>query len=425
MKWYQKLNYKLKATAVKAAATWYGPGFDFRPWQGRTFWGIDNSQLATNETIFSAITRISNSLAVLPVKLYKSYDVVFNDVSDLVSNMPNSTMTSFDFVRNMETVRNEKGNAYAIIERNLRLQPINLWMVNPDVVTPVYDDVNRELWYQIIGVNGTYYVHHADMIHTKHIVGSANPLVGINPIKVLMNTNDFDKAIREFSLSEMEGSKMSFLLKYNANVDDNKRKRVVDNFRTFYQENGGILFQEPGVEIQDFKKDFISADLLVTEKITRSRVANVFNMPSIMLNDNEGASYGSNEQLMRMFVTMTLLPIVRQYEQQFNQKLLTKADRTDGYYFKFNVNALLRGDTAVQMEAYMKGIRSAVYRPNEVRQMEDLPPVPEGDKLYISGDLYPVDMSIEERNAAKTARSSPGSTNDEGKTTPNPLKGGE
>lgn len=418
MKWYQKLNYKFKATAVKAAATWYGPGYDFRTWRGRTFWGVDNSALATNETIFSVISRLSNTLAILPIKLYQNYDVVFNDVADLVMNIPNPNLTSFEFIRNMESIRDEKGNAYAVIERNMRYQPINLWLLDPNVVTPVFDDVNRELWYEVMGANGTYYIHNSDMLHVKHIVSGSNPLVGINPIKVLTNTNDFDKAIREFSLSEMDGAKTSFILKYGANVDTDRRRNVIENFRTFYQENGGILFQEPGVEMTPITKNFVAADVMASEKITRSRVANVYNMPAVMLNDAEGSSYASNEQLMRMFVTMTILPIVRQYEQEFNKKLLTSEDRKKGFYFKFSVNGLLRGDTAVQMEAYFKGIRSGIYRPNEVRQWEELPPHKDGDKLYMSGDLYPIDMSIEERNAAKSARNPT-------KTAANPEKGGD
>ncbi len=35
------------------AAGWKGESYDFSHWEGRKFWGIDNSNLATNENIFS------------------------------------------------------------------------------------------------------------------------------------------------------------------------------------------------------------------------------------------------------------------------------------------------------------------------------------------------------------------------------------
>lgn len=380
---------------------WKGVTYDFSSWMGKTFFGIDNSTLATNETIFSVVTRLSNSMATLPLKLYKNYEVTHNAASDVLINDPNPNMTGFEFIRNLETARNEKGNGYALIERNIRLQPTRLTLINPDYVVPIIESETKELWYEILGEDGNrYYVHNMEMLHVKHIVGS-NSLKGISPIKVLSNANEFDKAVREFSLKEMQSAPMSFILKYGANVDSEKRQRVIEDFKRFYKDNGGILFQEPGVEIKELERKYVAADTFVTERITRSRVANVYNIPVTMLNDTEGQSYSSNEQLMRMYVDLTLMPIVRQYEQEFNRKLLTPAERKAGYYFKFNTKALLRADTATQADYYTKAIRSGWLSQDEVRQLEDMPPVGgNASKLWVSGDLYPIDIDPRERKSS-------------------------
>lgn len=402
MRWVTRIKNAIRG----AISGWKGSGFDFSNWFGRIFWGIDNSTLATNETIFSVITRLSNSLAMLPLKLYKNYDLAINQAADVLINSPNPNMTSFEFIRLLETVRNQTGNSYSLVERDIRGQVTRLTPLDPAYVEPVIETESGELWYQVIGNKGTYYFHNFDMLHFKHIVG-AGGLKGINPLKVLTNTTDFDKAVREFSLKEMQSAPNSFILKYSANVDTEKRQRVIEDFKRFYQDNGGILFQEPGVEIDPIERKFIAADIFTSERITRSRVANVFNIPVTMLNDTEGQSYSSNEQLMRMFVQLTLMPIVRQYEQEFNRKLLTPAERQAGFYFKFNVNALLRGDTAAQSDYYTKAIRSGWMKPNEVRQIEDLPPEPEGNKLWISGDLYPMSMDPAQRKGVSTGGNEP------------------
>lgn len=385
-----------------AVAGWKGQTYDFTSWLGRTFWGVDNSKLANNETIFSVVSRLSNIIASLPIKMYKNYDLENNSASEVLINGPNQNMTSFDLIRNMETARNENGNTYALIERDIRGQVSRISPLISTYVELVLEQESKELWYQVIGDGGTYYFHNLDVLHLKHIVSSQG-LKGINPIKVLTNTIDFDKAIREFSLKEMQSAPNSFIVTYGANIDKDKRKEVIEDFKRFYQDNGGILFQEPGVTIDQLERKYIAADTFTSERITRSRVANVFNVPVTFLNDNEGQSYGSNEQLMQQFVQLTLMPIIRQYEQEFNRKLLTPAERKAGFYFKFNVGALLRGDTTARNTLYHGGLRDGWLTRNDVRRWEDLPPIPgKADELWISGDMYPLDLDPSERKGVST-----------------------
>jgi len=153
---------------------------------------------------------------------------------------------------------------------------------------------------------------------------------------------------------------------------------------------------------------------LASERITRSRVANVFNVPVSFLNDSEGGTLGSNEQQMIQFTNMNLLPTVRQYEHEFNRKLLTKADRREGMYFKFNLGGLLRGDTATRASFYQMGIRNGWFKQNEVRGFEDLPPDDSeyANKLWISGDLYPIDMDPTLRKSTAAASTVEGGGNE-------------
>jgi HK97 family phage portal protein len=370
--------------------------FDFSGWQNRHFWGIENATLETNETIFAAISRLSSTMSSLPIKLYQNFNVVNNNVSDLLTSSPNNSLTSYDFINRIETMRNEKGNAYVFIERDVYYTPVKLHLMNPDVVVPVIEGNSKELYYIINGEKGGQVaVHNLEMMHFKHIVGSSS-MKGISPINVLKNTTSFDKSVREFNLKEMEKPD-SFILKYGANVDTDTRKQIIEDFKRFYTDNGGILFQEPGVEIEALSKKYVSEDVVASENLTRSRVANVFQMPLAFLNGEKGLNFSKNEDLNRHYVQHTLLPICKQYEEEFNRKLLTKKDRLDGLYFKFNVKALLRGDSATQAEVFFKAVRSGYYTINEIRALEDLPPVENGDTPLISGDLYPLGMTPEER----------------------------
>lgn len=397
---FSRIRSTIRGSFQGAKAGWKNTTSDFRAWAGRTFFGIDNSRLANNETIFSAITRLSNTISILPFKLYKNFEVQTDHNASLLLGYPNENMNGFDLINKLEVSRNEHGNAYAIIIRDIRMQPEAIIPFDSTYVTPFINTDDGVLWYQVQGVDGTYYVHNMNMIHVKHITGTSR-WAGLSPLDVLKNSLDFDKAVREFSLSEMT-KKESFKLTYETNVSEEKKGEVVDNFRQFYRENGGVLFQEPGVEITDLERKYIASDTFVSERITRARVANVFNMPVTFLNDSEGQSYSSNEQLMIQFINLTILPIVRQYELEFERKLLTDKDRRQGFRFKFSLGGLLRGDTATRQAFYQSGIRNGFLKQDEIRMFEELPPVGgNADKLWVSGDLYPIDLDPSERKGEK------------------------
>lgn len=367
------------------------------------FRGKAGGELASNETIFAAVSRLSNSLAVLPIKLYKDYSPVNSELNDLVANAPNRNMTSFGFIRLLETLRNAHGNGYALKMYDRFYNVESLLILDPTRVDPVQEQDTKELWYMVRGDKGTYYVHNMDMIHISHIHTVQNGYKGISPIDVLRGTIDFDAAVRKFTLDQLDSSiKASFILKMATHIGTDKKKEILNNFKEFYQENGGVIIQESGVEVKEINRNFIDSKVFDVEKITRSRVATVFNMPVTMVGETDGASYSSMEQMSLEFVTYTLLPIIRQYEQEFNRKLLTPQQRKQGLYFKFTVGALLRGDMATRGDFYFKMIRSGVFKPNEVRAWEELPPESGGNKLHISGDLYPIDTPVEHRKGVST-----------------------
>ena len=380
--------------------------YDFSPWRNKNFWGVFSNTLETNETIFSAITKLSNSMASLPIKLYENYETITNDVSDLLTSSPNNSISSYDFINQIETTRNEKGNAYVLIERDIYFQPSKLYLLNPDTVEIVMENKSKELYYFVhAATENKLIVHNTDMLHFKHIVAS-NMVQGISPIDVLKNTMDFDSALRTFNLREMEKPD-SFILKYGSNVSSDKKTDVVTNFREFYEENGGVLFQEPGVEIEPLDRKYVSEDIVASENLTRERVANVFQIPAVFLNAKDGINFSKNEEINRFYLQHTLLPIIKQYEEEFNRKLLTREDRKRGMYFKFNIKSFLRADSQTQAEVYFKAVRSGYNTINEIRALEDLPPIEGGDVPLISGDLYPITMDPTKRNLKG------GGTNDE------------
>lgn len=388
-----------KQLATGRSGDWKGAHYDFMPWANNVF-GYKNNSLQTNEEIFSVVTRLANTVSSLPIHLYQNYDEVNNSLSNLLNGESNPSMTSFSLINQLETSRNTDGNGYAFIERDNTGTPIRLWPIEPSTVVVKRNLDDNSIWYEVNSSEWHFMVYNTEMIHVRHIT-PLDGVVGISPIDVLKGPLDFQKAVEDFSLSEMN-KKDAYIIQYDRSVSDEKRRAMIEDFRRMIKENGGAVVQEKGFTFDRFESRFQPGDLKTTESITRSRIANAFNVPLAFLNENTGTSTGTlSEQLMIQFVKMTLVPIVKQYEAEFNRKLLTQSQRARGMYFKFNVNGLLRGDTAARTNFYQMMIRNGIASPNDLRKLEDLPPVKDdtANQLWITGDLYPIDLAIQDRNS--------------------------
>jgi HK97 family phage portal protein len=79
------------------------------------------------------------------------------------------------------------------------------------------------------------------------------------------------------------------------------------------------------------------------------------------------------------FLTFTLRVRLKRIETGLERALLTPADRVRGVHIKFNVEGLLRADSAARARFYRESLASGWMTINEVREIEGLPPVPGGD----------------------------------------------
>ena len=131
------------------------------------------------------------------------------------------------------------------------------------------------------------------------------------------------------------------------------------------------------------------AQFLETRKFQINEVARLYRIPPHMVGDLEKSSFSNIEQQSLEFVKYTLDPWVIRWEQALKKALLLPGEKRD-YFIKFNVDGLLRGDYASRMSGYAIGRQNGFYSTNDIREMEDLNPLPdeEGGNLYlINGNM--------------------------------------
>ena len=396
---------------------WVGPTFNFQGWATDINAGVQNNTLSTNEEIFSVITRLANTVSSLPIHLYKNYEEIDDGIAELVRSEANPSMSAFSLINQLEVSRNSSGNGYVFIERDVSTGvPIRLWPIDPTTVTIKRNIDDNSIYYEVTSADPNYHflVFNTEMIHVRHITPLTGVL-GISPIDVLRGPLQFEKAVEDFSVGEMN-KKDQYIIKYDRSVSPENRKAVIEDFTRMIKENGGAVVQEKGFDYDRFASNFQPSDLKTSEQITRSRIANAFNIPIAFLNELNGTA-SMNEQAMIQFVQMTLVPIVKQYESEFNRKLLTQSQRTSGFYFKFNVNGLMRGDTASRTNFYQMMIRNGIATQNDLRKLEDMTPITDksADITWISKDLFPSEsqMKASVQDIKTAEKSSKGGDSDE------------
>lgn len=349
-----------------------------------------------NEAIYAAVSRIANTMATLPMHLYRGHEVAAgHPLERLVSLQPNPNFSAFGFVQTMEVLRNTEGNAYALKVLDDKGQVARLDILNPTRVSVMRDPETKEIWYRIQLDEGEPMLLPGYMlINIKHM--SANGERGIRPIDVLRRSLDYDAQVKELALDQLDGVNSGIMLTVpNTGLDQDQKDELVNRFLETYEKSGrSVVVLEGGLTATHFQGQTVDSDQLDVERITRNRVATVYNLPAFFLGDYSGVSYSSTEQLMLTFLQMTILPIVRQWEQEYNRKLLTPQMLAEGYEFRFDVSQFYRGDVMTMANRYQVGIRGGWLKPNEARRSEGLPPDPDGDKLMSSRDIIPLEIAV-------------------------------
>jgi len=350
-----------------------------------------------NEAIYAAVSRIANTLASMPVHLYKGYEIATgHPLERLVSLEPNQNFTAFGFKQTMEVLRNTEGNAYALKVLDNLGQVRRLDILNPTRVQIMRNPADGETWYRIQMDEVEPMVIPGYMVlNIRHM--SANGEKGIRPIDVLRKTLDYDTQVKELSLDQLDGVNSGIMLTVpNTGLDQEQKDELVDRFLETYEKSGrSVVVLEGGLTANHFQSQAVNSDQLDVERITRNRVATVYNLPPHFLGDYTGTSYSSNEQQTLEFMTMTMVPIVQQWEEEMDRKLLTPAEIAEGYEFRFDMNAIYRADMATTANKYQIAIRGAWMQPNEVRKIEGMPPDPNGDKLMCSRDMIPLEVAVQ------------------------------
>lgn len=376
------------------------------------FLNIDeNCDRLSEVTYFTCMKVLGEGLSKLPLALQRvTSDGGVEDMQGLplwetVKVRPNRFMSPTTFWNTVENNRNHWGNAYVWINRKIGGN-VELWILPSECMQIELDQLS-----DLSDMNDITYVYtspysgqifHIPSMDILHFKGSMifNGLIGMSVREKLKMSLD-SAMLSQKMLNELY--KNHFVPKAAVQFDVNSfvEKDLETEYLKGLQEyadgknaNGtSFIPLLPGTTIVPLNIRLTDGQFLELRKYTALQIAAAFGIKPNHLNDYEKSSYANSEAQQLAFYTDTMLYILKQYEEELNFKLLSEMQRAAGFRFKFNLAAVLRGDTKTQVESLSRGISSGLYTPDEARRNLDLPAKPGGDRLYFNGSNIPIDLA--------------------------------
>ena len=355
--------------------------------------------------VYSCVRILAEAVASLPLHFYKytgngsKEKAIENPLYHLLHDEPNPEMSSFIFRETLMTHLLLWGNAYAQIIRNGKGEVVALYPLMPNKMQ-VDRDENGVIYYiyqrstdEAKTMEGsTVYLKKEDVLHIPGL--GFDGLVGYSPIAMAKNAIGLAIATEEYGAKFFaNGAAPSGVLEHPGTIKDPSRLR--ENWNSTFggsANSGKVAVLEEGMKYTPISISPEQAQFLETRKFQIDEIARIFRVPPHMVGDLDKSSFSNIEQQSLEFVTYTLDPWLVRWEQSLCRCLLSKEQKKE-YFFKFNVDGLLRGDYQSRMNGYAIGIQNGFMSPNDIRELENMDLIPDelgGNKYMVNGNMLPL-----------------------------------
>lgn len=344
--------------------------------------------------VWAAVELLSDNIASLPIFVYEQKDGERDLARDsslwqLMHNRPNSRHTPMEFWQFIVMNFMLRGNAYARLERNAAGEVIAMWPLASDqVYVKVLDDGSLSYEYHL---DGSVIVYSEQSV--LHFRDKGNGVMGMSRLDYMRST--VGVAINAQNTTNnlyLEENRRAGVFMIDKTLTPDQRTQIRQNFSGLTEAGDDrLLVLESGAKFEPLTMTPADAQLLETRRFSVEDIARWFGIPSILLNDLVNrVPYGNNDDLIQIFYKFKLRPLIVNFEQALNRRILTPRQRAS-MNIEFSIDAILRGSLKDRVDIYAKQVQNGLKTRNEVRQFENDPPHDDGDELTAQTNLAPLD----------------------------------
>lgn len=353
--------------------------------------------------VYRAVALLSGTMAGLPFKAYRDLD---DDTREPVRPTPrlmaepHPDLTDFEWRELLFVHQLLWGNAYVRKLRDQNGIVRELWLIEPGRVMvgrasdghKVYAvDATDLSGNQVRDLRDPNVRPYTDLEILHFPLLGYDGIKGLSPIQAHRRGIGLAIAAEEYGERLYgSGSMLSGILSTEAKIstkdaDDIKERwkaqhAGVDNAHDIAVLGAGTKFQPISMPPQD-------AQFIESRRFQVAEVARIYGVPPHLLMDTErSTSWGTGiETQTTGLVVFTMGAHLTRFERRYSRALLPRPQ-----YAKFTTAGLTRGDIATRMNSYATGRQWGWFSVNDIRRLEDMPPVEGGDEYLQPLNMVPL-----------------------------------
>ena len=403
MAWWQR--FKRQAPARRKSGAWWAPFAELLAATGRG--GTSEEQALRIAAVYSCVRVISESLASLPLLLYKRRQdggkerAQADPIFALLKWAPNPFQNAFEFIEMMVAHVLLRGNAYAQITRDLAGNIIELFPLDSRYMTVTRGAYGLVYTYAPPDGERRVYARKTvfDLPEILHVRGlSFDGLAGRSVLSDARETFGAARAAQAYGRHIWDNNATpGIVLSHPETLDDEVAKRLRESWEALHggPENAGrVAILEEGMKVEKIGMTSTDAQYLETRKFQRSEIAALFRVPPHLIGDLERATFSNIEQQGIEFVVHTIRPWAVRFEQAIHAAMLSDSTQQSRTYFvEFLLDGLARGDQKSRYDAYQVGRQAGFLSANDCRALENMNPIPGGDTYLTPLNMAPAALS--------------------------------
>lgn len=362
--------------------------------------GVDSGVTVNEKTslqmaaVWRGVNLVSGVCAALPLKGYRKPDR--DEVSYGILEDPHPEMTAYELWRLTFTHRFMWGNFYGLKVKNGGGQITQLWPLsparmkvgrykptagNPGGKVFSYLDDDDEL--QVLTSNEVF-----------HLPGFGyDGVVGVSPIRMARQAVGLAVAAEKYGARLFgSGNLMSGVLQTEQRLTEEQAESLKTRWKARMQgldKSHDTAVLDSGAKFQPMTMPNSDAQFLETRRFQAQEIERFLGVPPFLMHDTErSTSWGTGlEQQATGWVVFDLHPQwLAPTEARITKELLLSPK----VYAEYSVEGLLRGDSAARGAFYRVMREVGAFSANDIRRLENRPPIPDGDTYLQPANLVPL-----------------------------------